>query len=153
MKRINRIVLLLLLSWLFVWPAHGMCMTATETTQSITIPITQWQSLKTEFNLLNQELQQCKQDLTKLKKPSNELLSELAEAQGMLSKLQKDLEQQKQDLTLLSNEVTELKTLSQKLKTQIDKERRIHKRQIWQNRIWCFVGGVAVGFAIGHASK
>jgi len=33
------------------------------------------------------------------------------------------------------------------LKEQINKERRIHRRQIWQNRFWCLLFGVGVGLA------
>jgi hypothetical protein len=35
-----------------------------------------------------------------------------------------------------------------KLKESIDRERRVHKRQIWQNRIWTFIVGTGIGFAI-----
>ena len=146
-RRISLIVSVLLSLQLFVLPECGWCMTTTETTQNIVIPINQWQNLKDEFQALNQELLQCKNDLTTLKKPSTELLSELQEAQAMLLKLQKELDEQKNDLNLLSNEVSELKALSAKLKTQIDKERRIHKRQVWQNRIWCLLIGAGIGVA------
>ena len=143
-----RIVLSLLLVYACCYSSVGYTMTPAETSQSITIPINQWNELKSECQLLNQELIQCQTDLRKLKKPSSELVSELAEAQAMLLKLTKELEEQKADLTMLSNEVKESKALLRTLKEQIDKERRVHKRQIWQNRIWCLVIGVGFGALI-----
>jgi uncharacterized coiled-coil DUF342 family protein len=125
-------------------------MTPTATSQSITIPINQWNELKNECQLLNQDLIQCQTDLKKLKKPSSELVSELAEAQAMLLKLTKELEEQKADLTMLSNEVKESKALLQTLKNQIEKERKIHKRQVWQNRFWCILIGAGIGFVAGR---
>lgn len=148
MKRTKAIATLFLSSWLFVSPVCGWCATTTATSQSITIPITQWTELKSELTKLNSELIQCRTDLSRLKKPSQELVTELAQAENMLQKLQQELEQQKDDLTTLSNEAAESKTLLTKLKGQIDKERRVHKRQVWQNRIWCFVGGAVVAIAV-----
>ena len=146
-------ILLLLFSCSLVFSQAGYTQTVTETTTSITIPMQQWQSLKTEFQALNSELLQCQQDLSKLKKPSAQLVTELTQAQDLLKKLNQDLEMQKHDLTLLSNELDESRTLLTKLKGQIDKERRVHRRQIWQNRMWCILGGTAVGIVIGHSSK
>ena len=153
MKRIGLILLALLFFLCCAYPSRGSCMTATATPQSITIPMQQWQNLKNELTLLNSDLEQCRIELNKIKKPSKQLLEELAQAQDSLSKLQSQLEEQKNDLNLLSGEVSALKELSQTLKQQIDKERRIHRRQIWQNRVWCIVGGAAIGFAVGRANK
>jgi hypothetical protein len=50
-------------------------------------------------------------------------------------------------LTLLSKEVDESKTLLTKLKEQINKERKVHRRQVWQNRIWCLLIGAGIGVA------
>ena len=82
--------------------------------------------------------------MSKIKKPSSELLSQLNEAERTLLQLQTELEKQNADLIMLSRQAEEFKTELQTLKANIDKERRVHRRQIWQNRIWCFVGGVAV---------
>lgn len=153
MKKIRIIFTLLLLSWLCAFSVCGYAMTTQETDQYIKIPITQWTELKSELTALNNELTLCQSDLQKLKKPSSQLVEELTQAQDLLKKLNRELEQQAKDLTLLSNELAESKTLLMKLKGQIDKERRVHKRQMWQNRLWCILGGTAVGFVIGHASK
>ena len=127
--------------------ACGWCMTIQETTPSITIQMDQWSALKNEFLLLNQELIQCQNDLQKLKKPSTELVQELTIAQNLLAKLQEELDQQKQDLTLLSSEADGLRTSLATLKEQINKERKVHRRQIWQNRVWCLLIGAGIGFA------
>lgn len=144
---------LLLLSWLCVWSASGWCATTTETSQYIKIPITQWQMLTSESKTLSNELIEYKSEIQRLKKPSAELLSQLEIAEKTLLQLQTELERQNADLMLLSKDKDELKTSLQTLKQKIDKERCIHRRQLWQNRLWCILGGTAVGIAIGHASK
>ena len=141
------IVLLLLLLLSLASVAHGSPTTTDATNRYITIPMTQWTELTTELTALNQDLLQCKNDMTKLRKPSAELLSQLETAEKKLLQLQKELQLQKKDLTQLSSEAAELKTLSGTLKQQIDKERRVRRRQLWQNRIWCLFGGVAIGYA------
>lgn len=146
--RIVTIFVLLLSLQSSALPGFGRCATISETNQSITIPITQWQNLKAELQALQTELIQCKSDLTKLKKPSMELLNELTEAEKMLKQLQEELEKQKADLIMLSKEVDGLQISLKKLKEQIDRERRIHRRQIWQNRIWSMMIGIGVGYAI-----
>jgi hypothetical protein len=50
-------------------------------------------------------------------------------------------------LTQLSRQAAESKTELQTLKQNIDKERRIHRRQVWQNRIWCLLIGAGIGLA------
>jgi hypothetical protein len=51
-------------------------------------------------------------------------------------------------LILLRNDLDESKTELQTLKQNIAKERRIHKRQIWQNRVWCLLIGAGIGCAV-----
>ena len=148
MKKTRSIVLLLLLSFFLLSPVTGYGAMPTETTNSITIPITVWNGLKNDWMILDKELTACKNEMSKIKKPSSELLSQLNEAEKTLKSLQAELEKQNADLIMLSRQAEESKTELQTLKANIDKERRIHRRQIWQNRIWCFVGGVAVGLAV-----
>ena len=124
----------------------GWCMTTQETTPYIKIQTDQWNELKTEFNLLNQELIECQKDLQKLKKPSTELVQELNTAQNLLEKLQTELDQQKQDLTMLSSEADGLRTSLATLREQVNKERKTHRRQIWQNRFWCLLIGAGIGY-------
>ena len=130
--------------------AHRKSELDTAMTESVTIPIQQWQILTSESKALKEDLIQCRTDLTRIKKPSAELLKELEEAEKRLKSLQEELTKQKEDLILLSSEVNELKTLSEKLKKQIDKERRVYKRQVWQNRFWCILIGAGIGFVAGR---
>ena len=141
-------ILLVLLSLLFYAPLErGWCMTPAETSQTITIQISQWNDLKANFQTLNQELIACKSELQRIKKPSSELVTQLAQAEKMLKQLQEDLQKQSNELTQLYKQVDESKTLLQTLKDKINKERKIHKRQIWQNRFWCLLIGAGIGFA------
>lgn len=150
---IRKIVIMLsvLLSLqLYALPGFGWCMTTEGTNQSITIPMSQWNLLKSELMQLNQELVNCQTELQKLKKPSAKLMSQLQKAEEMLNQSQTELAESRTILTKLYNEVDELRTLLTKLKEQIDKERRTHKRQIWQNRIWFLVIGCGIGYAINR---
>ena len=147
-KRTGVILSVLLSLQLSVLLGCGWCMTQSETGPYIKIQTDQWNDLKTNFQILNQELTACKDQLQKIKKPSSELVTQLTQAEKMLKQLQEELQRQNDDLTMLSRQAEESKTLLQTLKTQIDKERRVHRRQIWQNRIWVFIGGVVVGYLI-----
>ena len=143
-----RILFSLLLSFcLCALSAPGYTATTDETSQYMKIPITQWQMLKEESAALSNELTAYKTELTRLKKPSAELLSQLEIAEKMLLQLQAELKEQKNDLTLLSSDKEKLKTSLETLKLQIDRERRIHKRQVWQNRFWCILIGAGIGVA------
>lgn len=146
-KRTGVILSVLLSLQLSVLLGCGWCMTTNETGPYIKIQTDQWNALKTEFNLLNQELIECQKDLQKLKKPSTELVQELNTAQNLLEKLQAELDQQKQDLTMLSSEADGLRTSLATLREQVNKERKTHRRQIWQNRFWCILIGAGIGFA------
>jgi len=75
------------------------------------------------------------------------LQNQLKIAEEKLKALQNQLAEQKQDLTMLSNEAAGLRTNLQTLKQNIDKERRIRKRQMWQNRIWFMLLGAGIGIA------
>ena len=146
---ISRIVILL--SLLLSLQSYVLCsaygMTTTETMTSITIPMSQWNALKNELSLLNTDLMVCQQDLTMLKKPSQTLVEELTQAQTLQRRLETELTECRTELTLLSKDVEELKTLLMTLKEKINKERAVHKRQIWQSRMWCLLIGVGVGMA------
>ena len=137
--------LLAFLSLLLCWWLFGASCHAQTPEKQITISADLWQNLKTELTELNQELQACQSELTTLKKPSQELVKELNQAKTMLGKLQQELTACKEDLTALHKEAEESRTLLKKLREQIDKEKRIHKRQVIQSRIWGFVAGICVG--------
>ena len=140
-----KIVLPLLLAFVFCFSQVGYTKTTTEMTESITIPMQQWQTLTAESKALSQDLIEYKKEIQLLKKPSAELVQQLTQAEKMLSQLQTELEKQKKDLTELSKDKDELKTSLQTLKQKINKERAVHRRQVWQNRIWCLLIGAGIG--------
>ena len=140
-KKWLAVFLALLLCW---WLFGASCHAQTPEKQ-ITISADLWQNLKTELIGLNQELQAYQTELTTLKKPSKELVQELNTAKALLVKLQGELTACKEDLTALHKEAEESRILLKKLREQIDKEKRIHKRQVIQSRIWGFVAGICVG--------
>ena len=133
------------LSLLLCWWLFGASCHAQTPEKQITISADLWQNLKTELTELNQELQDYQNELTTLKRPSQELVTELTQAKNMLGKLQQELTACKGDLTALHKEAEESRTLLKKLREQIDREKRIHKRQVIQSRIWGFVAGICVG--------
>ena len=138
-------LLLLFLSCVSV--AYGSPSITTETNRSITIPIQQWQTLTADSKALSSELEEFKKELQLLSKPSAELVQQLTQAEKMLSQLQMALTEQKNDLTQLSSDRDALQTSLTKLKEQIDKERKIHRRQVWQNRLWFLLIGCGIGYA------
>ena len=143
----QKFALLFLLVFCFLFSSAGYTKTTDETNEYMKIPMQQWVELKNESAALNNELTAYKTELTRLKNPSAELLSQLETAEKMLLQLQTELAEQKKDLTALSKDKDELKTSLQTLKQQINHERKIHKRQIWQNRFWCIIIGAGIGIA------
>lgn len=146
-EKIRVIALLLLLLLFFVSSAHGSSMTTKETPEYMTARMELWNALNQELDLQASELTKASSELKALRKPSEKLQQELKRVQELLQKSQEDLKIAKDDLTLASKELDELKISCKTLRQNIDKERRVHRRQVWQNRFWFFVGGVAVALA------
>jgi predicted nucleic acid-binding Zn-ribbon protein len=146
MNFLKKIGLLFLLSLLLAF-APGYATTRAETTTYITIQKAQLQSLEAELTAQESELIALQKELQKLKKPSAQLQSELQQAKSLLQKSQTELQSAKDDLTALSNEMDALKTSLKKLNEQLNKERRVQRRQLWQNRFWALLVGVGIGIA------
>lgn len=147
---IRKICAIILSLQLFCWaalPASGWCMTQAETTEYKMIPIAQWQQLTEELTRQKNELNQLQDLCHKLSKPSMELQQELQKAKEQLQKSETELQNVKHSLIAASSALDESKTSLQTLRQAIEKERRVHRRQIWQNRLWLFVFGVAAGTA------
>jgi chromosome segregation ATPase len=123
-------------------------MTATNEPQYMKIPISSWTELTSELRTQESELIALQNRLATLKKPSQKLLDELSEAKNLLAKSQTELASAKDELTALFKDREELQTSLQRLRESINKERGIQNRRLWQNRIWCLIGGVAVGYAV-----
>ena len=149
-RKINCIALSLLLLCFCALPARGWCMTPEEMSTYKLIPITQWQTLTSEWTTQRKELDQLQLQLQKLRKPSEQLLQELQKAKEQLQISQAELNNARTSLTDASNELAASKTSLQTLRQAIDKERRAHRRQIWQNRLWFFLAGAAIGVAAGR---
>ena len=148
--RTRTIVFLSLLLLLFAFPACGIALANSETNQSISVPINQWNTLKLELTALQNELIQCKTELQKSKRPQELLSEQLTEAERQLMKLKELSAAQKNELTQLSKDAEELKISLRTLKQQIENERRVHRRQVWQSRLWCFLIGAGIGVAASH---
>ena len=146
-KKIHAIVLSLLLLCCVVWPRSGWCMTSGETTAYKQIPIGQWTQLTAEWAAQKSELMKLQDLYSKLRRPSEQLQQELQEAKRQLQTSQKELTAVNLSLTAASSELAASKTSLQTLRHTIDKERRVQRRQIWQNRFWFFIAGAAVGAA------
>ena len=142
------ITLLLSLSLSFLPSQGGYAMTQGETMPYTVIPTSLWTELTNDLKTQESELMQLQNRLNKLKKPSQTLQAELTEAKNLLEKSKLELQNAKTDLTALRSDKAELEISLKKLKESIDRERRVHKRQIWQNRIWTFIVGTGIGFAI-----
>lgn len=147
LQKIKACVLLPLLFSLLLYVDSGYAMTQPETTEYMTIQTSYWTELTRELKLQEEELIMLQGQLSQVKRPSQQLLNELTEAQALLKKSQSELRNAKSDLAVLSNDRAELETLLTRLRGNINKERRIHRRQIWQNRFWCLLFGVGVGLA------
>ena len=145
--RKTAITLLLSLSLLFLPSQGGYTMTQGETKPYTVIPTSLWMELTNELKTQENELMQFQNQLDKLKQPSQTLQAELTEAKNLLEKSKLELQNAKTDLTALRSDKAELEISLKKLKESIDRERRIRKRQMWQNRIWFMLLGAGIGIA------
>lgn len=144
----KKAAIVLLLSLSLSFSQGGYAMTQGETMPYTVIPTSLWTELTNDLKTQESELMQLQDRLNKLKKPSQTLQAELTEAKNLLEKSKLELQSAKTDLTALRSDKAELEISLKKLKESIDRERRVHKRQIWQNRIWTFIVGTGIGFAI-----
>lgn len=118
-----------------------------ETKTDILIPVSQWSALKQELKAREIELNELEAALKTLKRPSTELQQQLEKARRLLEESQMELANVRSELTALNRDLVELKTLSQTLKQQIEHERKVARRRVWQNRLWFLLIGAAAGAA------
>lgn len=149
--KIRVLALFLLLLLLFASPASGSCETPLETKSFMTVQIEQWNGLKQQISVSEMKLLAAQEQLQMLKRPSGELRTLLLQAQEQLrlaqseaKKSQTELQGAKQHLQNAVRALEESEILSKTLKTQIEKERRVHRRQLWQNRLWFMLGGAVI---------
>lgn len=128
--------------------ASGWCMTTDATNGFKTIPTSQWNLLISELKAQQEDLNRLQEISLKLSRPSTELQEALKEAQLQLQRSQTELMNARQSLSDASNDLAESRTSLTILRQQIDKERRVRRRQLWQNRFWFLLGGVAIGCTV-----
>lgn len=101
--------------------ADGGVMNQAEPRQTITMSISQWNSLKTEFNGLKNDLAMERQKLTMLKLDSSEQMQQLEMLQIQLDETQQSLMNAKISMIEAQHELNGLKVLLEGLKNKIKK--------------------------------
>lgn len=101
--------------------ADGGSMNQAEPKQTITMSISQWNSLKTEFRGLKTDLALERQKLTMLKLDSSEQMQQLEMLQIQLDETQQSLMNAKISMTEAQHELNGLKVLLEGLKHKIKK--------------------------------
>lgn len=115
--------------WLSLWlssccvqvSADGGSMNQAEPKQTITMSISQWNSLKTEFRGLKTDLALERQKLTMLKLDSGEQMKQLERLQIQLDETQQSLMNVKISMIEAQHELNELKVSLRTLKEKIKK--------------------------------
>ena len=100
----------------------GTTIQTAEPRQTITMSISQWNSLKTEFNGLKNDLALERQKLTMLKLDSSEQMQQLEMLQIQLDETQQSLMNAKISMIEAQHELNGLKGLLQILKEEIKKK-------------------------------
>lgn len=123
---LRRTIIIALLLWLLPCcllqvSADGGTTQTAEPRQTITMSISQWNSLKTEFRGLKTDLALERQKLTMLKLDSSEQMQQLEMLQIQLDETQQSLMTAKISMTEARHELHELKVLLEGLKNKIKK--------------------------------
>jgi hypothetical protein len=99
--------------------ADGGVMNRAESKQTITMSMTDWDELKTEFTVQSLELNQLRQKLIMLKMDSGEQMKQLEKLQKELEETQVLLTNANQSLNDVKNDLTESRTSLEELKNKI----------------------------------
>lgn len=99
--------------------ADGGVMNRAESKQTITMSMTDWNELKTEFTVQSLELNQLRQKLIMLKMDSGEQMKQLEKLQKELEETQVLLTNANQSLNDVKNDLTESRTSLEELKNKI----------------------------------
>lgn len=148
------ITVCLLLGLLFCYcvqvSADGGVMNQAEPKQIITMSMTDWNELKTEFTAQSLELNQLRQKLIMLKMDSSEQMKQLEKLQKELEETQVLLTNANQSLNDVKNDLTESKTSLEKLKNKIKKME--HKQAVIRRQRYIYAGlfVITVGAAIAR---
>lgn len=101
--------------------ADGGVMNPAEPKQIITMSMTDWNELKTEFTAQSLELNQLRQKLIMLKMGSGEQMKQLEKLQKELEETQVSLTNANQSLNDVKNDLIESRTSLEELKNKIRK--------------------------------
>ena len=130
--------------------ADGGTTQTAEPRQTITMSISQWNSLKTEFNGLKTDLALERQKLTMLKLDSSEQMQQLEMLQIQLDETQQSLMNAKISMTEAQHELNELKVLLQILKEEIKKKEHGLAVARRQRDLYAGLFGITVGTVIAR---
>lgn len=130
--------------------ADGGVMNQAEPKQIITMSMTDWNELKTEFTAQSLELNQLRQKLIMLKMGSGEQMKQLEKLQKELEETQVSLTNANQSLNDVKNDLTESRTSLEELKNKIKKIE--HKQAVIrrQRDIYAGLFVITVGAAIAR---
>lgn len=130
--------------------ADGGTTNQAEPKQIITMSMTDWNELKTEFTAQSLELNQLKQKLIMLKMDSSEQMKQLEKLQKELEETQVLLTNANQSLNDVKNDLTESRTSLEELKNKIKKME--HKQAVIrrQRDIYAGMFVITVGAAIAR---
>lgn len=152
LKRVITACLLLGLSFCYCLQvsADGGSMNQAEPKQTITISITNWNELKTEFTAQSLELNQLRQKLIMLKMDSGEQMKQLEKLQKELEETQVSLTIANQSLNDVKNDLTESRTSLEELKKEV--KNMEHKLTVARRQRGIYAGlfVVTVGAAIAR---
>ena len=148
---LGRIAVFTLLCFCCSWGSlFGAMCQAEEQLTSINVPIAQWTELKQKLSQQEVLLMTLEEKLKTLNSPSEELRTQLNLAKEQLRKSQTELANAKTSLTKAESSIQILQASLETLRLQIEKERRIQKRVLWQNRVWSLIGGLGIGMVVGR---
>lgn len=153
--KLSQTVITALLLWLLpcclLQASDTGCTTQTaEPRQTITMSISQWNSLKTEFRGLKTDLALERQKLTMLKLDSSEQMQQLEMLQIQLDETQQSLMNAKISMTEAQHELNELKALLQILKEEIKKKEHGLVVARRQRDLYAGLFGITVGTVIAR---
>lgn len=159
-KNLIIIVIFTLLSLLYCcWPLLVSTCEAAETMPEqqnyISVPMQQWEQLKSNTKLLDANLTLLQDSLTAQEKRSAELMTLLAEARNELQKTQQALQTASESLANAEKSLQIANEYAAKLRKQIEAERKAaeaKEKAYWKGWLNGFCSGIAGG-VIALATK
>lgn len=130
--------------------ADGSITNQAEPKQTITMSMTDWNELKTEFTAQSLELNQLRQKLIMLKMDSGEQMKQLEKLQKELEETQVSLTNANQSLNDVRNDLSESRTSLEELKNKIRKMEHKQAEVRRQRDIYAGLFVITVGAAVAR---